>query len=278
VPEIGEHWAYREKPRTPGGAFREVEVLQEGPGRKKYRIRWLDGAYRGMDEWVTRARLVVPWDEAARVAEDEQGMLALEALQPAPPNATTRNAVLQVYFGSRSDLISFDAMGNGPIKSSIEDLESRRDDLPLPADDLLASPGAFVDSRGELWVGQEATLRLARALCESEPDPILQRCDKDVDEWRAATVSGWIASDYYKEGGFHVHADAASERADEYAAARALVREWCGAGATERFDERQYLQAEVERLRGIIEDTARWLKQGGNTQKAARLLRDLRRT
>ncbi len=39
-------------------------------------MRRLDGEYEGLGEWVPKARLVAPWDEAERLLEDERRTLA----------------------------------------------------------------------------------------------------------------------------------------------------------------------------------------------------------
>lgn len=41
MPSPGERWGYREKPRTPGGSFSPVEVLQLGPPRlRRVKVKW----------------------------------------------------------------------------------------------------------------------------------------------------------------------------------------------------------------------------------------------
>jgi hypothetical protein len=56
------------------------------------------------------------------------------------------------------------------------------------------------------------------------------------------------------------------------------LREWAGATATEGFDERLALRAELDRLQDLIIDTARWLKDAGHPQKAALVLRAVTRS
>jgi hypothetical protein len=256
MPEIGERWAYRDKPRTIGGEFRPVEVLQAGPGRKKYRVRRLDGDYVGLDEWVSRARLVVPWDDAASVLADERSLLALLARQPEPLEAAVADAVMQVYFGSHHDFIGFDVVAGRPIVATVEDFDAHRDELPLPAGDLTGSPGAFIDRCGELTVGQEAAMQLARALCETAPDPIMERCSQEIARWRKAVVSCWIESEYAKEGGYRVDANRARQYLNAAEQSSAIVRSWCGVEAETAYDEREALRDEVTRLSRLIEETA----------------------
>jgi hypothetical protein len=57
----------------------------------------------------------------------------------------------------------------------------------------------------------------------------------------------------------------------------ALIREWCGEQAVREFDRVLELREEVDRLRGLIEDTARWLRDSGHPVKAALVLKQLDR-
>lgn len=79
--EEGLRYAYRERAHTPGDPVRPVELVKEGPPRsQKVKVRWLDGEYEGLDEWVPKVRLVVPWDQKEALLEDERRMFAaLEA-------------------------------------------------------------------------------------------------------------------------------------------------------------------------------------------------------
>ncbi|MGA7270700.1 MAG: hypothetical protein WB239_06480 [Acidimicrobiia bacterium] len=79
--QVGEIWAYRDKPRRPGAPVQAVEVLQDGPPRspKRVRIRWVDGEYAGLDEWVSLSRLICPWPEVEQILEQERLHMALAA-------------------------------------------------------------------------------------------------------------------------------------------------------------------------------------------------------
>ncbi len=57
----------------------------------------------------------------------------------------------------------------------------------------------------------------------------------------------------------------------------ALVREWCGREAVDGFEESRALREEVDRLRALVEDTVRWLRDSGHPVKAALLSRELGR-
>lgn len=77
-PQPGEHWGYRIKTDL-AEPLQEVEVLQFGPkvAGQRVHIRYLDGEYPGLDEWVPLRRLVVLWDEAAALMADERRMRAI---------------------------------------------------------------------------------------------------------------------------------------------------------------------------------------------------------
>lgn len=68
-----------------------------------------------------------------------------------------------------------------------------------------------------------------------------------------------------------------AERCAEYLLEReplfALVREWCGAAAVERFDELGELRAEVAKRDGILAVALQQMEDGGLTREARRLKR-----
>jgi hypothetical protein len=97
---IGQGFAYRQRAYTRGEPVRPVEVVKEGPPRsRKVRIRWLDGEYEGLEEWVPMARLVVAWDQADAFLEDERRVLrALDASGDAYGTLEWK-AAQEVFFG-----------------------------------------------------------------------------------------------------------------------------------------------------------------------------------
>lgn len=71
--QIGDSWAYREKAHAEGNHVIPAEVLQFGPPRSnKVRVPCLDGQYPGLDAWVQKVRLRVPWREAEAWLRDER--------------------------------------------------------------------------------------------------------------------------------------------------------------------------------------------------------------
>src|SRR5689334_19271044 len=77
--EIGEHWAYRERPKELGGAVRQVEIVRVGgPGRSGWvHVRFLEGDATGLQEWVSSGSLVAPWADVDTFRRDDAAELAL---------------------------------------------------------------------------------------------------------------------------------------------------------------------------------------------------------
>lgn len=77
--EIGEHWAYRARPKDLGSAVRQVEVVRVGgPGRSGWiHVRFLEGDAVGLQEWVSSGSLVAPWADVDTFRADDAAELAL---------------------------------------------------------------------------------------------------------------------------------------------------------------------------------------------------------
>jgi hypothetical protein len=191
VPAVGEHWGYREKARTLGQPLRPVEVLQLGPPRsRKVRVRWLDGEYEGLDQWVPGVRLVVPWEEAADLVRDEDQLLGLRALQPDPPGKAMADAVSTVWFATAEENVLFDVRDRRPLELTVVHVEDRDDAIEPLIDDLLGSPGAYVDSAGDLHVGQVAAIQVAVHLARRWPERVLAYAEREVERLRVAVRTG----------------------------------------------------------------------------------------
>ena len=277
MPEVGERWAYREHPRALGATFIPAEVLQRGPRRaRKVRVRWCDGEYEGLDEWVPIARLVVPWADAAERMEDERRMVELETMQPTPLDKVTADALLQIGFAIRAPVYIYTS-SEYAARADIEQIAQVADVLPIESKVLVDSPGAFVDAEGTLHVGQEATVTLVRRYCQADPDAILGRGFRELERWREAVVTGWYDAGLDRPP-CRVDVSRMRDRLSHEEQVWALVRAWCGEDAAQRFDEREDLRKELERLQTLVRTTARWIKEAGHPSRADALLRSLERS
>ena len=162
---VGQRFAYRERARTPGDPVRPVEVVKEGPSRsQKVKVRRLDGEYEGLEEWVPEVRLVVPWDEAEALLEDERRTFeALDAsgnVYDTVPWEGVRMVLWALPFEPQAGEEIY--LGYKAIEREllvIEELDATAELLGLDADDMLSKPRSYVDRFGEykmpFWVTVE---------------------------------------------------------------------------------------------------------------------------
>jgi hypothetical protein len=281
---VGNLFAYRERVRAYGEPVRPVEMTKEGPPRSnKARVRWLDGEYEGLEEWVPKLRLLAPWEEAEALLEDERRMLAaVEASKEDTSDKVTWEAVDEVFgiLSWISDPSEEVILGYKAIEEdllAVQDLEAAARRLSLDKEEMLAEPYAFVDRSGWYKAPFQTAVKVAKHCCQEFPREVLGRIRKDEDELRQELVSGnldireswWVDSTRHREY--------AEERLRELEPVHSLIREWCGREASDEFDEVLSLREEVDRLRNLVQETAWWLKHNGHPVKAGLLRKELGR-
>lgn len=282
---IGRCFAYRERVRAFGEPVRPVEMIKEGPPRSnKARVRWLNGEYEGLEEWVPRIRLLAPWEEAEALLEEERRMLAAVAVSVEEGSDEVKWEAVSEVFGIMSRISDPSEEVVLGLRAAEEDLlaiqnlhaAARR--LGLDEEEMLAEPHAYVERSGWYKAPFRTALKVAKHCCRRFPREILGRIKKDEDELRQELVSGdlevreswWIDSAPRREY--------AEERLRELAPVHALIREWCGREASREFEEVLALREEVDRLRNLVQETAWWLKNHGHPVKAGLLRKELGRT
>ncbi len=281
---IGNRFAYRERVRAYGEPVRPVEVTKEGPPRSnKARVRWLDGEYEGLEEWVPKMRLLAPWEEAEALLEDERRMLAAVAVSEDEGSDEVKWEAVGEVFGmmsrvsdpSEEVILGYKAVEEDLLVIQNLDAAARR--LGLDKEEMLDELYAFVDRSGWYKAPFRTAIKVAKHCCRRFPHEVLGRIKKDEDKLRQELVSGnlvppdswWVDSARHRE-----HAE---ERLRELEPIHALIREWCGQEASEEFDQVQALREEVDRLRNLVQETAWWLKHNGHPVKAGLLRKELGR-
>jgi hypothetical protein len=131
-------------------------------------------------------------------------------------------------------------------------------------------PAAFTDSHGVLVVPWPMAVAVARQAARAFAEAILPELERAERESRSRSLYGWDNPGYLRARGTgKEQPEPGRSRVHE------LVREWCGAGPVERFDELLALRAEVVRLGGLIERAVTALRQRGASATAATIERDL---
>jgi hypothetical protein len=233
---------------------------------------------------VPRIRLLAPWEEAEALLEEERRMLAAVAVSEEEGSDEVKWEAVSEVFGIMSRISDPSEEVVLGLRAAEEDLlaiqnlhaAARR--LGLDEEEMLAEPHAYVERSGWYKAPFGTALKVAKHCCRRFPREILGRIKKDEDELRQELVSGdlevreawWIDSAPRREY--------AEERLRELKPVQALIREWCGQEAFREFEEVRALREEVDRLRGLVQDTARWLTYHGHPVKAGLLRKELGRT
>jgi len=168
-----------------------------GPTRsRKVRIRWLDGEFDGLDEWVPLVRLRARWQEAEHLLADERRKLRLHEASSERFDLVEWEAVIKVWFsGVMPECVSpngWELKVYGLL--TIERFTGTSVELALPRESLLSHSDAFVDRTGTYFGPPNVGVDLARRYCEVFPDQVLQYVRAERMQMERAVATGWIDS------------------------------------------------------------------------------------
>lgn len=274
--EIGEVWAYREKPKTPGTPVSRVEVVQYGPVDRRprsVRVRWLEGEYRGLDEWVNQSRLVVPWADVDVLldAERQRAELVESIDDPDEVLIDATQFVLDSVEEGRSTGVMMGWSGTYGLA-----IAYKLDEVPdAVRQELLDAPKSYVDNRGTYYGPWPVGVGVARRVCAEAPRAVLVESERHEEAYRSAVITGFRGM--HRSGGYPVdRSDAEQDLAAEQRVL-AVVREWCGEAEREQWDQVVELRNEVTRLQELVLAAAERLKAAGHPQLTARFRREVER-
>jgi hypothetical protein len=160
---------------------------------------------------------------------------------------------------------------------SIDDFEALATRLGLDAEALLFEPHSYVDRFGEYRAPFGVAVKVAKHCCERFSREVLRYLRAEEEELRRELVSGNLDVSRSWRTDNEAYRERAEARVEDLAPIFAIVGGWCGQEAAEKFREVMALRREVDRLQGMLKDLARWLRDSGHPQKAALVLKELRR-
>ena len=187
------------------------------------------------------------------------------------PRENAAETVIEMLFSEDEVSIGYHESGAIRIKDPI-DLAAR---LGLDAGQLSGHPLSFTES-GLLIAPWEVTERIVTAAACQNPDPILEYVADEERKARYEAIHGhWSrggrrSSDYYSEPEHCIKFDN-----DYLRPRREILRSWCGAEATDRFDELAELRKEIRRVGEIAQSAIDALRSAGHATVAARLQHEL---
>ncbi|WP_225076975.1 PE-PGRS family protein [Streptomyces sp. CoT10] len=266
--EIGEHWAYRARPKELGGAVRQVEIVRVGgPGRSGWiHVRFLEGDSNGLQEWVNPGSLVAPWADINTFLADDRAESALAEASRHVRGSTEFEAARMIlgFVRPKNRL----RLRRGVADAGVLELSRLDDTAPLIGTDvaeLRADAMLYEKSDGMCLTGWPVTERIARQVAGRLADEILPEVDRKqqaIEQERAQ--SSWYS--YSRRDDRKLDADAAVLR---------TVRAWCGEDKADRYDELVALRAEVIRLGELVEKAVKALRDRGHGVIASTIQRDL---
>lgn len=274
--QISDVWAYRERISDMSCPLIPAEIVQFGPPRShKVRVRWQGGDYPGLDAWVPKVRLAVPWAEVEAWLRDERLYnVAREKSMDAVDSIEHKAALMVVLVHPMPDGILIDYERSGGAIVEVNDLSAVAKDLELDPDELLDEALAFIDRSGNYVAPWPVARRLTIRVAERYADLVLSHVAKEEAEVRDQAVHGHYFDLSRKETIF-IPPEKCAGWLREKEPVFAQVREWCGAPAVEAFDERRALRQENARLRTLIGDEVRRLEGQGERREARRLQKRL---
>ncbi|MFJ8298764.1 PE-PGRS family protein [Streptomyces sp. NPDC094447] len=265
--EMGEHWAYRARPKELGSPVRQVEIVRVG-GRGRtdsLHVRFLEGDDAGLQEWVNPTSLVVRWDDVEAFRADNARELALAEASRHVRGSTALEAARMVlgFVRSKRKLRLRRAVADAGILEL-----GRLDDcarlVEMDPADLRGDPMVYENRDGLCLVGWPVTERIARHVAKRLADEILPQVDLEQQALdRLRTQPSWSS---YRQDDRKMEADADVLR---------TVREWCGQDKAERYDELVALREEVIRLGKLVEKSVKALRDRGHGVIASTIERDL---
>lgn len=266
--EIGEHWAYRARPKDLGSAVRQVEVVRVGgPGRSGWiHVRFLEGDAAGLQEWVSSGSLVAPWADVDTFRADDAAELALVE--------SSRHVRGSTEFEAARMILGFVRPKNRlRLRRTVADagvLELSRLDETAPltgidAAELRSDAMVYENRHGMCLAGWPITERIARHVAGRLADEILPEVDRkqqNIEQERAQP--SWYSYNRRDE-----------RKLDAEAAVLRTVRAWCGQDKADRYDELVALRAEVIRIGELVEKAVKALRDRGHGVIASTIERDL---
>jgi len=264
--EVGEKYGYRKKRYDIGQPLRPVLVTKIGPPKSsKFRIRWLEGEYEGLEEWVRRDVLLCPWEKAdAFVTEEVQRSQAVAVSQHAY-KTDEWIAVREVFYDIDGPFQMAEWVRHHGL-IAIEGFPATVDDYGLTPDELLGEPHAFVTEDGTYFATFTTALRIAQRLCEKQPTRIITNMKRQLQADRNAAASGWYRSPHGGPG-WEISLETAQKSSEESARILNIVSAWCGTHYADHYDHVTELQAESTRIRHLLSDTLRWMQETADAQQ-----------
>jgi hypothetical protein len=251
-----------------------VTVIRLGTQRPaRVQVRFTGEAFEGRQEWVPPARLKSRWDhvEEFRAREARWDRIHAAGLPLDDPREDAAQTVIELLLADDEVVVGY--RESGAIR--LRDPAAVAAKLGLDLGQLTGHPIAFTENEVLIAPWEVTELIVTTAACRN-PQPVLDHVAREEREARREAIHGrWYPGGRGREA-WHVEPGHCAETDNEYSRPRReLLRTWCGAQATDRFDELTELRKEVRRVGEVAQSAISALHAAGRQADAARLQRDL---
>lgn len=269
--EVGERWAYRASPFH--GPVSEVEVLKLGSQRPpRVKVRFTAEEAEGRQEWVSPARLRVPWAQRDAWQANQQRWTELACDGPDDDAAEHRAVNLVFDESPLEDLVSLARSYRHRGVLHIHDAPALAALLHVPEDTFRSDRALSQTAGHSTSPGPPPSPSL-----RSSPAPAPMSCPPfwpgTKNKVNSAPFTG--SSTRAASSGMYIQPEICAEVDRERQPAHDLVREWCGTEATDHRDELTALRAEVVRIGKLAERAITRLREAGQQHAADDLEREL---
>lgn len=268
---VGQRWAYRARQVDD---VVEVQVLKLGTQKPaRVLVGFVDESFEGRQEWVPPARLKVQWEAVDAFREGEARWDRMFELGRGfdDPADGAASQVFDALIGSDVARMEYREAGACRITDTTRLMEL----TGLDAAVWIQCADGFAQGE-DLVVPWPVTEQIAAAAAQRNPSPILDAVQNEENEARYHAVHGHWYRGHGSRSDYTIPADICIKVDNEHGKPRrAILRQWCGAEAVDRYDELVELRREIHRVGQIAETAIEALRKAGRKQQAEQLAREL---
>ncbi|WP_133119205.1 hypothetical protein [Mycolicibacterium agri] len=235
-------------------------------------MRFVDERFEGRQEWVSPARLKVRWEAVDAFREQEARWNRIDELGIGDDSVgRAAEVVFETLIEHDVARMEYRESGACRITNSSRLAEITGLDETL----WTQCPDGFTEDE-DLVAPWPVTEAIAAAAARRDPTPILEAVQKEEGEARYVAIHGRWYRGRGSRPDYTIPADICIQTDNEYyKPRRAILRQWCGAEAADRYDELAELRKEIHRVGQIAETAIKALRAAGRRQEAEHLARQL---
>jgi hypothetical protein len=257
--EIGERWAYRARLEYPIEEVRVKAIGTKKPPRVK--VAFLGDDSEGRVDWVSPARLKVPWSERAQYVERERRWALLRGAGSSM--SASDDVASQDVFDLFLDRTVTERLTGPALRKSVtavHDWQSLTRIANLEKQDLI-SP-LDIHENGIDYLPWPAARTIAKAYARRNPTIVQASVKQQLEETLREVSSGRSST------GHRVFPELSAQFHEITRQQLATVNEWIGVEGVRQSDELESLRSAVHNAADLMTETIRELVDRGQTDLA----------